>query len=95
MADTENNRKRRYRYPFGRQRTDKLDHHDDESIVPIATFSTQLDANIAVATLQDAGISARVEVFMASPYRPSHGGDIRVVVFEGDLDRARELLAEQ
>jgi hypothetical protein len=95
VADTENNRKRRFRYPFGRDKADKLDHHDDESIVPLADFPSEFEANIAAATLQDAGITARVETLRMGAYASNIGGVVRVVVFEDDLERARELLAEQ
>ena len=95
MADTESKRKRGFRYPFGRRSADTLDHHDDESIVPVADFPSEFEANIAAATLQDAGITARVEVLRLGAYSTDIGGLIRVVVFENDLERARELLAEQ
>jgi hypothetical protein len=95
VADTESNRKRRFRYPFGRSGADKLDHHDDESIVPLADFASEFEANIAVAKLQDVGMDARVEVLRMGAYSTNIGGVIRVVVFENDLERARALLAEQ
>jgi hypothetical protein len=73
----------------------ELDHHDNESIVPLADFPSEFEANIAAATLKDAGIDARVEVLRLGAYSSNLGGVIRVVVFENDVERARALLAEQ
>ncbi|HTL86624.1 MAG TPA: DUF2007 domain-containing protein [Acidimicrobiia bacterium] len=79
----------------GNRKADKVNHHDHESIVPLADFPSEFEANIAAATLKDAGIDARVEVLRLGAYSSSLGGVIRVVVFENDLERARALLAEQ
>jgi hypothetical protein len=76
-------------------KTDKLDRHDNESIVPLADFPSEFEANIAAATLKDAGIDARVEVLRLGAYSSNLGGVIRVVVFENDVERARALLVEQ
>ena len=84
MADNDGNRK-----------ADKVNHHDHESIVPLADFPSEFEANIAAATLNDAGIDARVEVLRLGAYSSNLGGVIRVVVFENDLERARALLAQQ
>jgi hypothetical protein len=75
--------------------SEKVNHHEHESIVPVADYPSEFEANIAAATLQDAGIDARVEVLRLGAYSSSLGGVIRVVVFQNDLERARALLAEQ
>ena len=76
---------------------DDNDHRDKEKIVELTTTSSRPTADVLVAALESRGIKAVADHGDASGWDPmlSLLQGHRVLVFEGDLDVARQILAEQ
>jgi hypothetical protein len=76
---------------------DEGDHHDREKIVELTTMPSRTSADIIVAALESRGIKAVADHGDASGWDPmlSLLQGHRVLVFEGDLDVARQILSEQ
>jgi hypothetical protein len=65
--------------------------HDDEPLVTIATFETELEASFARGALEAIGISALVPGEWSGSFTGMYGGQPRraeLRVFESDRDRA-------
>jgi len=72
-------------------------HRDHEKIVELTTMPSRTAADIIVAALESRGIKAVADHGDASGWDPmlSLLQGHRVLVFEGDLETARAILAEQ
>lgn len=69
---------------------------DEEKLVPVAEFDGGFDAELAKAALQDAGIEAVVFGEDLMPTLPNiETFRVQVRVFEKDLERAKQVLAEK
>ena len=66
----------------------------DAKLVPVATFSNHVDAEIAQGALEAAEIEAMVSADDAGGLQPSLwvGEGVRVLVRAEDVERAREIL---
>ncbi len=66
------------------------------SLVPVATFSTQIDAELARSALEAAGIDSMIAADDAGGQRPhmSFSQGVVVMVREEDESAAREVLGE-
>jgi len=65
--------------------------HDDEALVTIATFETELEASFARGALQSVGIPALVPGEAGGSFSGMYGGmphTAQLQVFESDRDRA-------
>jgi Putative prokaryotic signal transducing protein len=73
------------------------DHRNNEKIVELTTTSSRTATDILVAALESRGIKAVADHGDASGWDPmlSLLQGHRVMVFEGDLEVARQILAEQ
>lgn len=72
-----------------------VDHHDHEQIVELTRVSTRFTADVIVAALEARGIKATAEHGDAGGWYLSLGPRHRVLVFEGDVETARALLAQE
>ena len=74
---------------------DKVDHHDHEKIVELTRVPTRMEADILIAKLHANGIDAMGEYGDIGGWAPNIGGaqGHAVMVFENDVERARELIA--
>jgi hypothetical protein len=79
-----------------RDDTGDTDHRDHEKIVELACLPSRFEADVAIAALEARGIKAVADHGDASGWDPmlSMLQGHRVLVFEGDLDTARTILAE-
>ena len=70
--------------------------HPEGRIVEAAAFPSRLEADVAAQTLADGGIHAIVDPGDAAGWLPNLGAyrGARVLVFNEDLDRAQQLLAD-
>jgi hypothetical protein len=76
---------------------DGRNHHEHEKIVELARVPSRFEADTIVAKLHANGIDASAQHNDAAGVAPHYGlleGHI-VVVFENDLARARQLVAEE
>jgi hypothetical protein len=73
------------------------EHRNDEKIVELTTLPSRMAADIAIASLEARGIKAMVDHGDASGWDPmlSLLQGHRVLVFEGDLETARAILATE
>ncbi len=70
---------------------------DDTRLAPVASYSTQLEADLVVARLQTAGIRAHVwsdGLGGAFPGMPMATGGFQVMVAEAELSLARNTVLE-
>ena len=76
---------------------DDGDHRDHEKIVELTTMPSRASTDILVAALESRGIKAVADHGDADGWDPmlSLLQGHRVLVFEGDLEVAREILATQ
>ena len=74
-----------------------VDHRNEEKIVELTTMPSRPGADIRVAALESRGIKAVADHGDAGGWDPmlSLLQGHRVLVFEGDLEVARQILAEQ
>jgi hypothetical protein len=72
------------------------EHRDDERIVEAIRLPTLFEADAAAKLLERAGITAMVAAGDAGGWMPHFSvfQGHRVLVFESDLDEAREILAD-
>ena len=73
------------------------DHRNREKIVELVRVPSRFAADVLLAALESRGIKAMVDHGDAAGWDPmlSLLQGHRVLVFEGDLDAARAILAEQ
>jgi hypothetical protein len=76
---------------------DDADHRDHEKIVELTCLPSRFAADVAVAALEARGIKAVADHGDAGGWDPmlSIWQGHRVLVFEGDLETARAILAQQ
>jgi hypothetical protein len=76
---------------------DADDHRDHERIVELTTLPTRPAADVILAALESRGIKAIVDHGDAGGWDPMFSllQGHRVLVFEGDLEIAREIIDEQ
>lgn len=67
---------------------------DDAILVTVAERASEMSALILVSVLKDAGIRAAATGGFTSGFRAEAPGMVKVQTFEGDADRAREVIAE-
>lgn len=70
---------------------------EDEKLVSVAEFENSFDAELAKVTLENAGIRSTIlgeDIGIIQPYS-STLFHVELQVFEKDLERAREVLAQQ
>ena len=68
---------------------------DDAPLETVGSFLTRIDADIACGALQAAGIQAMVSADDAAGTRPHLWmSGVRVLVYAGDVERARAILRE-
>jgi hypothetical protein len=74
-----------------------VDHRDHEKIVQLTTVPTRFEAEVLVAALEARGIKANAVHGDGSGWAPQYSVLVghRVMVFEGDVETARALLAEE
>jgi hypothetical protein len=74
-----------------------VDHRDHEKIVELARVPTRFEADVLVAALHARGIQASAVHSDAGGWAPhlSMWVGHRVMVFEGDIETARALLAAE
>lgn len=65
---------------------------DEPTIVTLRSVSTEREAALIVAKLQESGIRSTTEGEFTSGFRAETPGRVRVLVTEQDLLRAREIL---
>ena len=72
------------------------DHRDGERIVELVSFPARFEAEVAIAALEARGIKAMIDHGDASGWDPmlSLLQGHRVLVFEGDVETARAILAD-
>jgi len=77
-------------------RSDGVNHHDHDKIVELCSVPTRFEADVIVARLQDAGITASVNYGEIGGYLRGIGimGGNHVLVFDCDLERAQAVVAE-
>ncbi len=71
--------------------------HDDEKLVTLADFENEFDAELAKLTLDNAGIESVVmgeDIGTIKPFS-STNFNVELQVFEKDVERARQVLAEK
>jgi hypothetical protein len=75
----------------------KQDHRDHEKIVELTRVPTRFEADVLLAALESRGIQASVVHSDSGGWAPNLAAmdGHRVMVFEGDLETARTILAEQ
>ena len=69
---------------------------DDEKLITIAEFENGFDAELAKVTLENASINSVVlgeDIGTIKPYS-STSFNVKLQVFEGDVERAQQVLAE-
>lgn len=73
---------------------DERDHHDTEAIVELARVRGPIEVSALLAELEAKGIKAISSADDVGGMRPSltYLDGYRVLVFEGDLERARRVL---
>lgn len=73
------------------------DHGDSSGFVPVRSFASEIEANLAVAALRNEDIDARLVGSGLDPYFGSASGlwsEMQVMVPSPDADRARQMLEE-
>jgi hypothetical protein len=65
-----------------------------DSLVPLVLLADEFEAATIASLLREQGIPAQATGGFTSGFRAEAPGDVRVVVFRKDLERARGLLAE-
>ena len=83
--------------PFHHQdNRDARDHREHERIVELTTVPTRFEADTLVAALEARGIKASAMHSDNGGWTPQYAMLVghRVMVFEGDLDTARAILAQ-
>ena len=77
-------------------RADGVNHHDHDRIVELCRTPNRFEADVIVARLTDAGITASVNYggFGSTVPHYSFADGNAVLVFDCDLDRARDVLAD-
>jgi hypothetical protein len=75
---------------------DGVDHHEHEPIVELTSVPTRFEADTLVAALEARGIKASAVHGDSGGWMPQYSILVghRVLVFEGDLDAARAILAD-
>lgn len=64
------------------------------TLVPLVALADEFEATTIANLLREQGIPAQATGGFTSGFRAEAPGDVRVVVFQRDLERARSLLAE-
>jgi len=77
-------------------RGDGVDHHDHDKIVELCRVHGRFEADVMVAKLRANGITASTNYADAGGYLPRSGllGGNQILVFDCDLERANEVLAD-
>ena len=67
---------------------------NDAHLVPLISTPGEPQAAIIVNVLKEQGVKAVAEGGLTSGFRAETYGEVRVMVFENELDRARRLLKQ-
>jgi hypothetical protein len=73
-----------------------VDHHDHDRIVELISVPSRFEADVLIAKLQANGITASPNYGDAGGYLPRVAafGNHAVMVFDSDLEKAREIIAD-
>ena len=73
-----------------------MTHPSDETdfLKPLTSTPGEGQAELIIAALKDRGIDAVAEGGLTAGFRAETFGEVKVMVWEKDLDRAREALAD-
>ena len=66
----------------------------DSPTAVLAVLATEFEATLLVDALQDRGITAEAAGGLTAGFRAEAPGTVRVLVLEGDLERARAAMNE-
>ena len=65
---------------------------DSDRLVPLAACPSEVQAEVILTVLKDIGIQAVCEGAHTANFRAENFGDVKVMVWEHELDLAREAL---
>jgi len=69
-------------------------HEDDDSVVTLAFFPSEIEATMVADELKREGIQAEPAGLLTAGFRAEAPGKVKVLVHANDLERAKELLDE-
>lgn len=69
-------------------------HEDDDSVVTLAFFPSEIEATTIADELKREGIQAEAAGTLTAEFRAEAPGKVKVLVHARDLARAKELLDE-
>jgi hypothetical protein len=69
-------------------------HEDDDSVVTLAFFPSEIEATMVADELKRGGIQAEPAGLLTAGFRAEAPGKVKVLVHANDLARAKELLDE-
>lgn len=69
--------------------------HDPNQPVILTSVSSEMEAAMIVASLNEMGVDAQVEGALTSAMRAEVPGEVHVLVRSSDLPRARGVLADR
>ena len=69
-------------------------HEDDESVVTLAFFPSEIEATMIADELKREGIQAEAAGFLTAGFRAEAPGKVKVLVHQKDLEQAKALLDE-
>ena len=67
-------------------------HEDDDAVVTLAFFATEVEATLIADELKREGIQAEPAGLLTAGFRAEAPGRVKVLVHQNDLARAKELL---
>ncbi len=69
-------------------------HEEDDSVVTLAFFPSEIEATTIAAELKREGIQAEAAGTLTAEFRAEAPGRVKVLVHARDLERAKELLED-
>lgn len=66
--------------------------NDPNEAVKLATFTTEVEAQLLVGELADAGVDAQSSGALTASFRVEAPGEVAVLVRQSDLEKAKQVL---